>query len=39
MVYDPLLTALDAHGGRYSLAVDSALAHPEVPMMLAWSPA
>jgi hypothetical protein len=38
MIYDPLLTALDAQGQRYSLAVDSARAHPEVPMLLAWGP-
>jgi hypothetical protein len=39
MIYDPALTALDAHGERYNLALDSALAHPEIPMLLAWSPA
>ncbi len=38
MIYDPLLTALDAQGKRYNLAVDSALAHPDVPMLLAWGP-
>ena len=38
MIYDPQLTALDAAGRRYNLAVDSALAHPDVPMLLAWSP-
>jgi hypothetical protein len=38
MIYDPLLTALDTHGQRYNLAVDSARAHTEVPMLLAWSP-
>lgn len=38
MMYDPELTALDRQGNRYNLAVDSALAHPEVPMLLAWSP-
>jgi hypothetical protein len=38
MIYDPQLTALDTHGQRYSLAVDSARAHPEVPMLLAWAP-
>jgi hypothetical protein len=37
MIYDPGLTALDSHGQRYSLAIDSACAHPEVPMLLAWS--
>ena len=39
MIYDPELTALDSLGQRYNLAVDSAQAHPEVPMLLAWSPA
>jgi hypothetical protein len=39
MIYDPQLTALDLAGQRYSLAVDSAVAHPDVPMLLAWSPA
>jgi hypothetical protein len=38
MIYDPLLTALDNGGQRYSLAVHSARAHPEIPMLLAWSP-
>jgi hypothetical protein len=38
MIYDPLLTSLDAEGRVHSLAVDSALAHPDVPMLLAWSP-
>ena len=38
MIYDPELTAVDAQGSRYNLAVDSALAHPDVPMLLAWSP-
>jgi hypothetical protein len=37
MIYDPQLSTVDAGGGRHSLAVDSALAHPEVPMVLAWS--
>jgi hypothetical protein len=39
MIYDPQLTALDSLGQRYNLAVDSARAHPEVPMLLAWSQA
>jgi hypothetical protein len=39
MIYDPLLTAVNAQGDRYSLAVDSALSHPDIPMLLAWSPA
>lgn len=38
MVCDPQLTAPDAEGRVHSLAVDSALAHPDVPMLLAWSP-
>jgi hypothetical protein len=38
MIYDPTLTSLDANGTRHSLAVDSALAHPDVPLLLAWSP-
>ena len=36
MIYDPRLTGVDASGRRYNLAVDSARAHPEVPMLLAW---
>ena len=39
MIYDPWLTALNAQGERYNLALDSALAHPDIPMLLAWSPA
>ena len=39
MIYDPHLTALDSEGNCHNLAVESALAHPEVPMLLAWSPA
>jgi hypothetical protein len=38
MIYDPNLTGLDDLGHSYNLAVDSARAHPEVPMLLAWSP-
>jgi hypothetical protein len=38
MLYDAGLTALDSHGRRYNLALDSALAHPEVPLLLDWSP-
>src|SRR5438874_10915917 len=38
MIYDPQLTASDAEGRVHSLAADSALAHPDVPMLLAWSP-
>jgi hypothetical protein len=39
MIYDPWLTALNAHGERYNLALSSTLAHPEIPMLLAWSQA
>ena len=39
MIYDPDLTGLDKLGQPYNLAVDSARAHPEVPMLLAWAPA
>lgn len=38
MIYDPDLTALNDLGQPYNLAVDSARAHPEVPMLLAWAP-
>jgi hypothetical protein len=38
MIYDPQLTAPDAVGHIHSLAVDSAVAHPDVPMLLASSP-
>ena len=38
MIYDPQLTAPDAEGHVHSLAVDSALVHPDVPMLVAWSP-
>jgi hypothetical protein len=36
MIYDPELTGVDAHGRAYNLAVDSALAQPDVPVLLAW---
>ena len=39
MIYDPELTAADPQGRRCNLALDSALAHPDVPMLLAWPPA
>src|SRR5438067_10363744 len=32
MIYDPQLTSTDADGRLHSLALDSALAHPDVPM-------
>jgi hypothetical protein len=38
MIYDPRLTAADVDNRVHSLAVDSALAHPDVPMLLAWPP-
>jgi hypothetical protein len=38
MIYDPALTGLNDLGQPYNLAVDSARAHPEVPMLLAWAP-
>ena len=37
MVYDPHLVACDETGQVHNLAIDSAMAHPEVPMLLAWS--
>jgi hypothetical protein len=36
MVYDPCLTALDEAGQLHNLALESAVAHPDVPMLLAW---
>ncbi|MDQ6675197.1 MAG: hypothetical protein M3069_31425 [Chloroflexota bacterium] len=39
MIYDPQLTAVEAGGQRHSLGVNSSLAHPEVPMLLARSKA
>jgi hypothetical protein len=38
MIYDAELTGLDDRGTCYNLAVESALAHPDVPMLLDWSP-
>jgi len=38
MIYDPLLTAFDDTGQAHVLALESALAHPDVPMLLAWPP-
>jgi hypothetical protein len=38
LIYDPELTALDPTGNRYNLTIDSARAHPELPMLLAWPP-
>src|SRR5262252_3739530 len=39
MIYDPHLIAYDDAGNPHNLAIDSALAHPDVPMLLAWSSA
>ena len=36
MIYDPQLVALDEVGQTHNLAIDSALAHPDVPMLLTW---
>jgi hypothetical protein len=36
MIYDPELTGVDRDGRAYNLAVDSANAHPDVPLLLAW---
>ena len=38
MIYDPRLTSTDAEHGLHYLAADSAIAHPDVPVLLAWSP-
>ncbi|HEY1296842.1 MAG TPA: hypothetical protein VGJ60_27500 [Chloroflexota bacterium] len=37
LIYDPRLTALDETGQLHNLALESAVAHPDVPMLLAWS--
>jgi hypothetical protein len=37
MIYDPDLVATDDAGRQHNLALDSALAHSDVPMLLAWS--
>jgi hypothetical protein len=37
MIYDPHLIALDEAGRTHNLAIDSAVAHRDVPMLLAWS--
>ena len=34
MIYDPELVGIDDEGNVYNLALDSARAHPEVPMIL-----
>jgi hypothetical protein len=38
LIYDPTLTSLDEAGNLHYLAADSALANPDVPILLAWSP-
>jgi hypothetical protein len=38
LIYDPELSAVDPRGERENLALESALAHPDVPMLLAWPP-
>jgi hypothetical protein len=38
MIFDPGLISIDADGGRRTRAVESALAHPGVAILLAWSP-
>lgn len=38
MIYDPHMMADKADGRRHNLALDSALARPNVPLLLAWSP-
>src|ERR1700726_2262493 len=40
LIYDPTLVALDADGASHNLAVESALAHPDIPMLVtAFTPA
>jgi hypothetical protein len=39
MIYDPRLTTVDSDGRVHRLAADSATAHPDVPVLLAWSAA
>jgi hypothetical protein len=36
MIYQADLTGLDREGRCYNLALDSALAHPELPVFLVW---
>lgn len=36
MIYDADLVGQDAEGRSHNLAVDSARAHPDVPLLLAW---
>jgi hypothetical protein len=39
MIYEPLVAAYDDAGLPHLLAAESAVAHPDVPMLLAWPPA
>jgi hypothetical protein len=34
LIYDPTLVALDADGSSHNLALESALAHPDIPMVV-----
>lgn len=36
MLYDPSLTSFDDSGRLHNLALESAVAHPDVPLLLAW---
>jgi hypothetical protein len=36
MLYDPELTEIDGDGRSHNLAIDSARAHPDVPILLVW---
>ena len=38
MIYDPALSVMTETGRTVNLAVESAHAHPDVPMLLAWPP-
>jgi hypothetical protein len=38
MIYDPNMVAYDDATESHELAVESARAHPDVPMLLAWPP-
>jgi hypothetical protein len=39
MIYDPHLIAYHDLGNSHNLAIDSALGHADVPMLVAWSSA
>ena len=36
LIYDPDLVGYDEEGRRHRLATDSAYAHPDLPLLLAW---